>query len=350
MNEMTELLKKHFALFPKMEIPDAIKLLYQNEFGGEHIIKSEDESLARLKSELAGVSRDLSMRLFDDIGNGYIRLNLAALKDKISAETLNRIFVKSSAAAKGSIKTYYVKLNALHTLCKEGVLGFRLEELEIFLSEYEKRGYPPVSHSAAYKNTYAPVYRVVLKEYAKFIKLFFAIEAEFQKKSRVNLAIDGMSASGKSTLANLVAGVYEANIIHTDDFFLPPALRTRERLASPGGNIHYERFLSEVIERLENGKEFSYRVFDCSKSDFGGLVRVLDKPLNIIEGAYSMRPEFSHIYDIKVFMSIGTQSQKNRIKARNGDNAYKRFEKEWIPLENRYIEAFDIPSACDLVY
>ena len=37
-----------------------------------------------------------------------------------------------------------------------------------------------------------------------------------------------------------------------DDFFLPPALRTPERRSEPGGNVHYERFLTEVLPNLRS--------------------------------------------------------------------------------------------------
>ena len=44
------------------------------------------------------------------------------------------------------------------------------------------------------------------------------------------IAIDGRCASGKSTLAQQLAGLTGAGIIHMDDFFLPRELRTEERL------------------------------------------------------------------------------------------------------------------------
>jgi dephospho-CoA kinase len=350
MNKIEELIKAHITRYPKMEIADAVKLLYQNEFGGGHIIKDERQSLERLESELVSLAPDLTVPLFEDIGNGYVRLNLAAAKDQISAETLNRIFVKSSNAARGNMRSFYIKLSALHRPCQNGELPFEPGELYKYILEYEKKGCPPVGHSAAYKSAYVPAYRVVLREYAVYFKLFSVIDSVLSKKPRANVAIDGMSAVGKSTLGELLAGVYDANIIRTDDFFLPPELRTVERLGEPGGNIHYERFLSEVVEKLKKEKEFSYRAFDCSKSDYGETVTVRDRPLNIIEGVYCLRPEFRHVYDIKVFLSIDAKEQKNRIINRNGDRVYERFEREWIPLENRYFEVFDIPGICDLMF
>ena len=51
-------------------------------------------------------------------------------------------------------------------------------------------------------------------------------------------AIDGRCGSGKSTLAGLAAHRLGCPLFHMDDFFLPPALRTPERYAAPGGNVH----------------------------------------------------------------------------------------------------------------
>ena len=60
-------------------------------------------------------------------------------------------------------------------------------------------------------------------------------------------AIDGRCGSGKSTLAGLAAHRLGCPLFHMDDFFLPPALRTQERYAAPGGNVHYERVEAELL-------------------------------------------------------------------------------------------------------
>ena len=63
-------------------------------------------------------------------------------------------------------------------------------------------------------------------------------------------AIDGRCRSGKSTLAGLAAHRLGCPLFHMDDFFLPPALRTPERYAAPGGNVHYERVEAELLRPL----------------------------------------------------------------------------------------------------
>ena len=85
----------------------------------------------------------------------------------------------------------------------------------------------------------------------------------------VIVAIEGGSASGKTTLASKLAEELDANLFHMDDFFLQPHQRTKERFLEPGGNVDYERFLLEVLLPIRAGIPFSYRVFDCRTMDFG---------------------------------------------------------------------------------
>ena len=61
------------------------------------------------------------------------------------------------------------------------------------------------------------------------------------------IAIEGGSASGKTTLGALLETLYDCTVFHMDDFFLRPEQRTPERYAEVGGNIDRERFLEEVL-------------------------------------------------------------------------------------------------------
>ena len=71
------------------------------------------------------------------------------------------------------------------------------------------------------------------------------------------VAIDGPCGGGKSTLADdLLFNYPGTQIFHMDDFFLQPAMRNEKRLSQPGGNIDYERFLSEILQPLSRGETF----------------------------------------------------------------------------------------------
>lgn len=164
--------------------------------------------------------------------------------------------------------------------------------------------------------------------------------------SQVNVAIDGMCGSGKTTLAEELARRYDCNLFHMDDFFLRPEQRTAARYAQAGGNVDYERFRTEVLEHLADEGGFAYRRFDCRRMVLGESREVSWNRLNIIEGAYSCHPYFGDAYQLCFFMEVSAGEQKRRILARNGAEMYQRFEREWIPMENRYFEAYGIRDKC----
>ena len=187
----------------------------------------------------------------------------------------------------------------------------------------------------------------ILNEYSGISPLLEKIEAKL-KNRRVILAIDGGSASGKTTLATMLCELYSATIFHMDDFFLPPNMRTPERLGEPGGNVDRERFEKEVLIPLKCGKIINYRPFDCKTNDFKEPTEIIPKNLVIIEGAYSMHPALRCYYDISLFLEIDKETQRSRVLKRNIDTWGAFFEK-WIPLENSYFEKMDIKSKCDFL-
>lgn len=156
------------------------------------------------------------------------------------------------------------------------------------------------------------------------------------------VAIDGKSGSGKSTLGELIREVYDCSLFHMDDFFLQPHQRTEERFAEIGGNVDYERFYDQVLTPVLAGKNFSYRRYDCCTGKLAETIDVTASRLNIIEGVYSQHPYFGEIYDLKYFLTISDEEQKERILKRNGEFMLERFLNEWIPLENAYFEKFRI--------
>jgi uridine kinase len=169
------------------------------------------------------------------------------------------------------------------------------------------------------------------------------------ERSRVLVAIEGGSASGKTTLAAMLTKIYDCNVFHMDDFFLQPHQRTAERLAEPGGNVDRERFLEEVLLPLTRGEMVQYRRYDCQTQAIGPAVEVPAKALNIVEGAYSMHPALADCYDLSVFLRISPELQRTRIKKRNDPAAQERFFNTWIPLEERYFAATDVPGRCEMI-
>ncbi|MBE6932551.1 MAG: phosphoribulokinase [Ruminococcaceae bacterium] len=163
----------------------------------------------------------------------------------------------------------------------------------------------------------------------------------------VVFAIEGGSASGKTTLSRLLEQLYDCTVFHMDDFFLRPEQRTPERYKEPGGNIDRERFLEEVLLPMAQNQEVIYRRFDCSTFSLLPPEIIVPQKLTVIEGAYCMHPELAGYYDLSLFLETSPELQKKRIHKRNSPEMAERFFTQWIPLEHRYFDAFQIKERCD---
>ena len=161
------------------------------------------------------------------------------------------------------------------------------------------------------------------------------------------VAIDGRCASGKTTLAAQLQSALGCGVVHIDDFFLRPEQRTQERLDTPGENVDHERFLSEVLLPLSRGETAQYRPFDCSSQTLGEPICLAPSPVVIVEGSYSCHPALWPYYGLHVFLTLSPEEQMRRIVARDGAEYAEVFRTKWIPLEERYFEAFPLADKCD---
>lgn len=158
------ILLAHARRYPQMEPTDAVKLLYQSEFGGGHLIRDEKACLDRLTEEYRATPQSRDIPLTEDIGNGIVRVNLAALDaNGVTPEQLGQVFLHSSAQARGTEAAFREKLALLQELTAAGAMPFSQDALEAYLTDYEAAGFSPVSHSEAYRSAYHPAYRVTDK-------------------------------------------------------------------------------------------------------------------------------------------------------------------------------------------
>jgi uridine kinase len=188
-----------------------------------------------------------------------------------------------------------------------------------------------------------------IKSSRDFNLLIRKIEELLDQKEQILIGIDGDSGSGKSTIAGLIKDALDGNLIHMDDFFLQPKQRTAERLSEPGGNVDYERVSVEVLEKIKSNNEFTYGKFECESMTITKQITIDWKPLNIIEGVYSLHPALIEFYDYKIFLKVKPETQETRIFERNGKEALEVFKDRWIPMEKLYFQTYSIEKAVDLV-
>ncbi len=341
-------------IHPRAQIQDFIKRIHQSEFGSDCEEESKEKFFLNLQRDICCMTEKMRRRAwFDPFCSEFCRLNLSVASE-ISPELISRIFWVSKQKSKRAAAWFRFeeKLSIFWALFQEqpDLFRFTKEEMIAYLKEYQRQGYPRVRHSELYQKLYEPCYRVVLKEYARNVELYSAIERCLREKGTVNVAIDGNCGAGKTRLSRVLSDLWDCNVFHTDDFFLPLSMRTPERLSEVGGNMERERFREEICEQVKTGKPFSYRPFNCSDMTLGDPVQVTPKQVNIFEGAYCMHPELRDYYDVTVFLGLNPAAQEARILERNGSFMLRKFLDEWIPKENAYFEQMKVKEACQIIY
>ena len=347
-SQMTDLrTKEHFKAYPQLQAEDIFKYLFQSAFGCEHLVSNQEVAKAYIEREYETVLKTAALQI-DPLDGAYSRVHLSCLNEGLTPKTLARLFCLSAQKEEDGKRSLEEKLEVAKELVKSGALPLEREEFAQKLSAWQAVDFGAIRHSEAFRAAYKPAYRVIANRYVDFLPLFAQVDKLLAKGSAI-VAIEGGSASGKSTLADILKEVYACNVIHMDDFFLRPEQRTKERFLEVGGNIDYERFAIEVISPLAKNEAVSYRPFNCATQALGELVTLAPNPLTVVEGVYSMHPSFGEYYDLSVYLNIDPVYQKERILARNSSVFAKRFFEEWIPLENLYFSKTNIAERADTV-
>ncbi len=307
-------------------------MCYQATFGAEHALTDVSAAREYFYKEF-DLTPEKDIPLIEQISSDFCRVNIAAWKfAKLKAEWLFNMFVLSASLGNGSDDGFIRRLYEA-----EEYIG--RENIENYLNG----GIRAVHHSENYRAAEKPAYRVVAMRIARLIPILQRVNDDTHV-----IAFDGRAAAGKTEAAKAFCFITGAAAVHMDDFFLPTELRTEERLAEAGGNVHYERFSEEILPFIKCKDGFSYRVFDCSKMALCGMREVKAADLRVVEGAYSMHPYFGDYADIKVFFDVDADEQMRRIFLRNGENMARMFKERWIPMEEKYHARFGIREKADI--
>lgn len=332
---------EHWARYPLMEPQDFAKLAYQSEFGPAHMVQSPDKVLAALLAE----GKEAGPLPPEPIGNGLCRVHITrGLSTLWELPLIGRMFTRTMALTGGTAAGLSEKLEALASLPVPG--------MGAYLERWRREGCPPVRHSETFRNAYNPHYRVLRLDFARFLPALIPLEKlardlPDRRKGPALIAVDGRCGSGKTGFAGAAAGLLAcpADVVHMDDFYLPPERRGEDWMEVPAGNMDLERFRREVL--LSPDRDAAYRPYDCRTGRLGEPVE-LREPVTIVEGTYSQHPSLAKRYDLKLFLTCGREEQTRRLRAREGDY-YPTFDRVWRALEERYFTACGTEEAADLV-
>ncbi len=335
-----DILTAHAAAYPNMEPCDYVKLAYQSEFGCGHLIHDREAAYQALLEEWNTVRPDVLEPLTVDIGGGYARLNLAAAKRSMTPELVFAMLEKSTRDD-GSQEGFKRRISLIRRSAKMGILPCDGEAVAAY-AETLGNGMP--RHSARYKRLYGAHYRIVSTEMAAIAPLCLLLSDAGGKADRINVAIDGRAASGKTTVAALLADLFDGMVIAMDDYFLPAERKTAERLAKAGGNADIERLKAEIMgDRY--AEVLTHARFDCHRQILLPPVTEERKRYLFVEGVYALHPDLRDFYDVKFCLTTDPETQRRRIRERDGEAMLARYESEWLPLEEAYFSEA-VPELC----
>jgi uridine kinase len=188
-----------------------------------------------------------------------------------------------------------------------------------------------------------------------------AIRASSASAHALVVAIDGRSGSGKSTLSGAVAQAIDAAIVACDDFYAASVSsaewdrRTPEQRAADG--IEWRRLKREAIEPLRAGRAARWYAFDFlagPRVDGTYPLRptpteCAPKPVVLLDGAFSARPELAEVLDLTILVEAAARSRQARLEAREAPDFLWQWRARWGAAEEFYFTHVRPPSSFDLV-
>lgn len=341
-----ELVSGHLVMYPAMQAEDAVRLVAQSVAGEGVAPPEEAELLARLREGMARPGRFTAAPAPLPLGGDWCRVFLSALYAGPNVETVVRLCLNSAATgAQGREKRLEQALDAFVALCAQGSLPWPQAVAAPLVGQVLASGLPP-AHSRRFADLYGAETCLMDPFSAGMLPVFTLVDQALARKPHVLVGIDGMSASGKTRLAALLAAVYGCGVVHADHFFLRPQQRSAQRLAQPGGNIDWERLAP--VARLAAGEEpFAYTPYNCATEQLGEEIALPGGRLTVLEGAYTLHPLVGAPCDVRLYLGHSAQAQRARVAARETPEQATRFFAEWIPMENRYNAEFAVRQGCD---
>ena len=156
---MKEFLLDHLNKYPEMQFQDAVKLLFQIEFGPGHLIENMNAAEKLLLNEIELTKDDVAEIV--PVSESLVRLHLGGFHQKDVPALLNAM-IETAENIEPDLNRFYDSLNALKEMNV-----FDRHELDVFLEDYLKRSSLMISHSEHYRRTYQPHYRILMKELAE---------------------------------------------------------------------------------------------------------------------------------------------------------------------------------------
>jgi hypothetical protein len=187
-NKTKELLINHYQTYPKIQMQDVFKFLYQSSFGCEHLVSSLDKTIDYISKEYENFQRDEKIKI-DRLDGNYSRVYLSYLNEGLNADTLGKLFIQSAKKEEKGLEKLLEKIEVAKELVLEGMLPFKQVEFDKAIEEWKANGYKAIHHSNEFREAYKPAYRVISNDFIPFLDLFKELDKRL-KKGKVVVAVD----------------------------------------------------------------------------------------------------------------------------------------------------------------
>lgn len=177
------------------------------------------------------------------------------------------------------------------------------------------------------------------------------ITAILDRRDRMIVAVDGPSASGKSTFASAMADAAgPATVLHLDDFYRPMPVAARAELTPAEGAqqlFDVDRLSTQALAPLRAGRSARFQVYDWATNRLGEWREAPAARLVIVEGVHAADKRCRTFLDVIVFVKTPPQVRWERMLAR-GQNSAEQIRR-WLAAEDRYFTEHGVLEAADWV-
>jgi uridine kinase len=153
------------------------------------------------------------------------------------------------------------------------------------------------------------------------------------------VGIDGRGVTGKTTLAEQLAGAApDVDVVHVDDFW-GPSIATWD----------VDRFRSQVLEPLVAGRRARYQIWNWEDDVGGDWAEVAPGRLLVVEGVSATTARLAVPWSLRVWVDAPRELRLARALARDGEAMLPRWLEDWMPSEEAYIAAEHPERRADLL-
>jgi uridine kinase len=154
------------------------------------------------------------------------------------------------------------------------------------------------------------------------------------------IAIDGLPASGKTTLTSRLSMQYKLDSICLDDFLLPQAeWPSQTQPAFPFEFARYGEFMNAVRTLATTG-ECTYLPFDWAALRISQKPRTVraDRPV-VIEGVSALHPDLCGLYALRIFVDSDRATTHQAAKVRGLGLWIEPWERLFLPSSDIYMKS-----------